>query len=395
MPVFHSILRIRVLLIIVLAGFVLSRQGTRLLAQTPVNVAGRIQYGQPTIGQITDSGPTEAWTLEVAGRDRISVVVQRTDGTLVPSVQIEDATDKVIASAEHDATAQSATIEVIALPAAGQYRIVVGRDSGASGKTTGVYQLTLTLLGAGEDTPGLFDERGRFDMPAIGSEFLSGDGTITGERWVSTWKIRVVSRDYMQLVVQRTSDDLIPTMKLIGPDGKELQHSEADATGMTTRMEVIYPAPGDYLFEVQRKDGADGLTTGNFRIRVTTLGLGADNEGFQVITGVLQWDRPRQGQLTNRRWQDLWVIEVDRPATLSISAKRLDGSLIPEVALLDANRVELTRARADDTYASATVSAFEITKPGRYYVAVTRRDQVTGATTGRYELVAAHTATSG
>ncbi len=353
-------------------------------AQTERSAA--LSYGRAVIGEISNAAPSEVWTLTTSARDRIAVSVTRAGGTLVPTVQIIDASGALLASAAHDDSAQAASLAAFTLPGPGSYQIVVGRERGAAGRTAGTYQLSVTLRGAGEDTPGLFDDYAGFDMPAIGAEVVSGGGSISNQRWVSVWAIRVMSSDRMRVTVQRSSDDLIPALTLIGPDGREMQRSEADASGAAAQIELTFPAPGDYRVRVQRRDGADGLTTGSFTIRVATLGLGADHISFQAVAGLLDWNTPRDGQLTNRRWKDLWLLDIDAPATVTIAARRTDGSLIPEVALLAADRTELTRAPADDSYATATLSGYRIAQAGHYYVLVTRRGEIDGATVGRYTL---------
>ena len=116
-----------------------SGQDSPLLKEPPQP----IDLGTPVEGEITNAAWLQAWTFQGQAGQRVSAVVTRTDGTLVPAVQIQDINGQQLRSAGPDNTADRAALAAFALPAGAQYRVVVLRDGGRDGLTEGAYSLLL------------------------------------------------------------------------------------------------------------------------------------------------------------------------------------------------------------------------------------------------------------
>src|SRR5579859_2864713 len=75
-------------------------------AQSPKTVT----YDTPVEGQITDANPEDDWTLTAPAKDWIVITVERSGGTLAPSVELRDANNQRVTSADTDNTYAKATI---------------------------------------------------------------------------------------------------------------------------------------------------------------------------------------------------------------------------------------------------------------------------------------------
>src|ERR1051325_10832127 len=99
--------------------------------------AKTVSYDTPVEGQITDASPEEDWTLTAPAKDLIQITVERTDGTLAPSVELRDTNNQRVTGADVDNSYAKATIRSFTLPAGGTYTVAVGRYTGKDGKTSG------------------------------------------------------------------------------------------------------------------------------------------------------------------------------------------------------------------------------------------------------------------
>src|SRR5579871_928196 len=166
-----------VILVVVLALGIFQPHMARVAAQSPKTVT----YDTPVEGQITDANPEDDWTLTAPAKDLIMVTVERSGGTLAPTVELRDANNQRVAGAETDNTYAKATINNFTLPANGTFGIAVSRYSGKDGKTSGNYKLTVALMGAGDDNPILKTQPKPIDYDK------PSDGEITAGRWKESW----------------------------------------------------------------------------------------------------------------------------------------------------------------------------------------------------------------
>src|SRR5215475_11226347 len=104
-----------------------------LSAQTPAGPK-TVTYDTPVEGQVTDAAPQDNWTLVSTGKDRISITVERTGGTLVPSVQILDTNNQRLAGADYDSTYARSVVRDYEFPSAGTYTVSVSRYLQHDGK---------------------------------------------------------------------------------------------------------------------------------------------------------------------------------------------------------------------------------------------------------------------
>ena len=90
-----------------------------------------LTYSVAASGEISDSTPSQTWTLTSASADRLMIRVERTSGNLLPDVSILNANDQQIAlSYGSDYTGAAAQIDNYTLPGAGTYKVLVQRLDG-------------------------------------------------------------------------------------------------------------------------------------------------------------------------------------------------------------------------------------------------------------------------
>ena len=95
-------------------------------------------------GQISNARWLNTWTFNGQEGQVITITVERSGGTLIPYLEVKDANGSTLNSAYAADTHDTVTMEYYTLPATAAYQIVVSRDSGSQGYTTGTYNLTIT-----------------------------------------------------------------------------------------------------------------------------------------------------------------------------------------------------------------------------------------------------------
>lgn len=106
--------------------------------------AGTVTLDTPVMGAVTPARWAESWSFAGTEDAHITITVERTEGTLIPRVELLDANGQSMRNAYPNPTRDSATIENYRLPGTRTYTIVVYREGDQGGYTTGAYSLTVT-----------------------------------------------------------------------------------------------------------------------------------------------------------------------------------------------------------------------------------------------------------
>jgi hypothetical protein len=106
--------------------------------------SGDVEIGSTVEGEITDAQWLNFWVITADAEQQIDIRVDRTSGTLIPRIDIQDSNGQSVRTVYADQTQASAEITDYRFPAAATYRIVVLRDRDQSGYTSGGYQLSVT-----------------------------------------------------------------------------------------------------------------------------------------------------------------------------------------------------------------------------------------------------------
>lgn len=416
----HMPSRILIVLAAVIATLSLYTPPRIAFAQVPKTIA----YDVPVTGHITDAAPTESWTLTAPGKDVISISAQRTDGTLVPKVELLDSTGKLVAQAEHDDTAAQATIASMQLPGPDTYTITVGRYQDKNGKTSDGYELLINLIGAGPDRPDMYKTlENNSIIDDLADNHTTRRGTLTNAHWAEAYFWYAVSKERIffqatrvthlttdltptpgfTLPAMRIADTLRPTLMLVQVDqiawqsGKSLnelvqnspivKQAATGPDGATASLDVVLPAPGIYLLVVSRIDNEKGVTTGRYGLAVNLLGSNDEDVPLSEILGYsIRVGQPSHGFIGGSRWRGKFVLQLDKTAPLTITAKRTSGTVLLIISVFDESGKQLVSAEHDDTFEKTTINRFIPPAPGTYTIVVFREGKSMGDTDGEYEL---------
>lgn len=109
-------------------------------------------YGRSAEGQITDDTFRTTWTFAGSAGDVVDVFMRATGGDLDPFVTLLAPDGTVLASADSGGEGNDAALFAVRLPVSGTYTVVArrsGANSGADGRTTGSFQVLVSLRQAG------------------------------------------------------------------------------------------------------------------------------------------------------------------------------------------------------------------------------------------------------
>jgi hypothetical protein len=119
----------------------------------------------------------------------------------------------------------------------------------------------VSLLGTGED--------GLNTTVAEAEVKLGADrtGTLTNARWQDVWAVTLPTTDPVTISVNRTGGTLVPNLRLLDANQREVASAQADETFATSTISsFVPPAPGQYLVVVFRLDRTNGSTTGDYKL---------------------------------------------------------------------------------------------------------------------------------
>ncbi len=215
------------------------------------------------------------------------------------------------------------------------------------------------------------------------------EGQITDAAVEDLWTLTAPAKDAIRITVERTGGTLAPRVELRDSNGQQIAGADVDYTYMkaTVKNESL-PSGGTYTVAVSRYNTKDGKTSGNYRLTVSLLGAGEDNPSVKTQAKPIEYDKAANGELTNARWKEGWGFTALGKDTVTISAKRADATLWPELLLLDSSGNTITRASSyRDT--SSVIDHFTLPGPGQYTVVVKRYADQGGGTTGKYSVLVA------
>jgi hypothetical protein len=351
-------------------------------------VIGPVTADTPVSGEITGAHWYDRYTFDAQGADVIRVHVQRTSGTLFPEVEVLDANGTSLSLGYTSSEGDSAQIDRVELPGAGTFTVAVTRQSRLGGETAGKFDLTVSILGAGEDNPML--------APAAGHDVVYGQpltGTINA-RWYDDWKLTTDAGDTISLNVARDAASsavpgtLQPEVILLGGSGQEITHGYTNRDGASATIDRYQlSGPGTYTVRVSRASGKTGLSSGPYTLMVTLEGSGEGSAKLATPTGTVETGTAIEGQVTNERWQDSWTYQGQADQAIDILVERTSGTLIPLVAILDANGQPLTNGYYEQTWDKASITNYTLPGAGEYKIVVSRDGDQGGYTSGGYSLL--------
>jgi hypothetical protein len=344
-----------------------------------------IVYNEPFENTITPDHWYHRYNLQTDAADAIRIDVERLNGTLVPQIELLDASGQPLqtgyASSSNDTASLNAT-----LPAPGSYTVVITRERGFNGATTGEYSAQVTLVGAGEGSALLDEVQGNitYDTPVL--------GTLADGQYYQDWLLTATAGDTITITAQRPLDamsgasNLEPIVILLGGSNQELRRGYADQTGATAvieRMEL--PVPGNYIVRVTRSGEQTGATGGDYILTVSLDGTGEGSPALAEPAGTVEFPGSVEGEITNQAWMQRWAFEAAAGKTYTIEVERTEGTLVPQLVITDSNGQEMRSVYPEVTFDRALIT-FNFPSSGRYYLVVQRLNGQNGYTQGGYTL---------
>ncbi|MCC7449074.1 MAG: hypothetical protein IT324_16770 [Anaerolineae bacterium] len=210
------------------------------------------------------------------------------------------------------------------------------------------------------------------------------EGQITDEAFEQLWTLNAPGKDIIRITAERTGGTLAPRVELRDGNGQRIAGADVDYTYATTTVrETTLPSAGMYTVAVGRYNEENGKTSGNYKLTITLLGADEENASMKGQPKPIDYDKAANGELTNARWMEGWTFTAPGKDTVTITAKRLDGTLWPELILQDAAGNAINRASSYRDTASM-IDHFTLPGPGPYTVIVKRYGDQNGGTTGTY-----------
>jgi hypothetical protein len=341
---------------------------------------GDVEYDKPINGEITATQWYQRYSFTANGQDVVRISAKRTGGTLFPEIEVLDANGASLNKGYADDSGGQAALEKVKLPSDGQYTIVVTRASRFNGATTGTYQLDVTLVGAGEDNPIL----------AAAPGTVTYDSELTGTinaLWYQDWTLTTESADLITISVTRTSGDLIPQITVLGGSGQDVTRTNASPTGdsATIRRYQLRTA-GTFTIRVWRTQGKNGLTSGDYNLKVELVGSGEGSTNLADKGSTIENGQPQTGTLTGMRWMETYTYKGTQGDKIDIVVDRTEGTLIPRIEIQDSNGQRLRSSALSDSRDSASIVSYTLPGNADYKIVVSRDGEQTGYTTGGYSV---------
>ena len=349
-------------------------------------IVGVVEFDTPVSGEITPEHWLHIYRLNGGGRGPDRITASRQSGTLLPRVELQDANGQMLGVGNVDELGVTASFGPHELQAGGEYRVLVYRDRGIDGDTVGEYE-------ADGDVAGLRREQhapgGAAQRP--GRLWRVLQGAITPARWYEDWQFTALAGDLITITVNRlpgATNTLRPLVVLLGGAGQEQARGNLGSTGATAAIERYKLAtPGTYTIRVTRDRGKGGVTSGQYELLVSLAGSGVGSPVLAPVSGAVETRVPAEGEITNERWADTWTYTGQAGDLVDMVATRTDGTLIPRIDILDANRQPLVSAQIAITGDSASIQRYQLPASAEYFVVVSRDRGQDGVTTGAYSLV--------
>ncbi|MBI5957718.1 MAG: hypothetical protein HY866_03215, partial [Chloroflexi bacterium] len=231
------------------------------------------QYNTPVQGQITNALWYQDWQFRTLAADYVSVTMQRSPAytlenhnVLKPLVIVLDSAGQELTRGYANYAGDTAVISQLDIPAAGTYTIRAMREGEQTGYSTGAYELTVTLLGTGEDSASLLESMGAVTVgtPATGQ--------IDAVRWMQVWTYSGQEGEMITATLTRTDGTLVPYLEIRDNNGQSLYSAYTDYTydiAVVEQFRLSYT--GDYQIVVMRDSQQRGPTSGGYSLTVETV----------------------------------------------------------------------------------------------------------------------------
>lgn len=352
-------------------------------ADNPNNTValGEVVAGTAITGELTAVQWYQRYTLAAQAGDVIDVSARRTSGTLFPEVEVLDANGASLNTGYTDYyLGDESSIDQLELPGTGNYIVVVTRANRGNGETAGGYELNVTLVGAGEDSPLMATPAGDIEYD---TDLSGGINAI----WYQDWKLTTTAGDTITITATRAGGTLQPEVALLGGSGQEITRGYADSSGA---MAGIYryqlESAGTYTVRVSRASGKTGGSSGAYNLKVELIGSGEGSPELAESSGAIENGQEQNEVINGLRWADTWDYSGTKDQVIDVVVTRTSGTLVPRVDILDSNGQVLSSSYPDANRARVVINDFTLPGTADYKIVVYRDGWQNGYTSGNYTL---------
>ncbi len=213
-----------------------------------------LDYGTTTKGVIDSNNVLHFYLIEAKRGDILTIDVERTDGNLDPILALYTEDLKELATNDSGIRGQNARISGYAVPADGNYILMVSRFNRDTGITAGSFSLSLTgrtgvTVGAG----------GKLTLQySSAANAIISDGNAAQE-----YTFAASAGDIVSVKMDTTSGNLLPELILLDPSGKQIALDDPGTdSAKLTRIKI--PSAGNYVIVATRRGRDKGTTQGAY-----------------------------------------------------------------------------------------------------------------------------------
>lgn len=244
-----------------------------LSTQTDNSSRDGLLYGDTVNGSISNINPTARFRFRGGAGDTINIRMTAINGDLDCFLLLVDASGTTVATDDNSGGGTDAEI-VTALASTGDYFIIATRRGQESGLTTGDFMLTLTSDAAPRAVP--------TTAPALPPDYvglpqLSYGETIEGEiddvGFVDLYVFLGRQGDNVEISMNTISGGLDTFLVLLDDERIPLtEHDDISDVIKDSIIEFELPYDGYYAIVATRFDQENGLTTGDYELRLALAG---------------------------------------------------------------------------------------------------------------------------
>ena len=308
-------------------------------------------------GNINESIPSVRYSFEANIGDQVTILMEQTSGNLDPLLFLFDINDELLLDND-DAGDGNRNAEIQFTPeVAGTYTIEATR----LGDSTGTFRLQLNIEGTGSQEnvdPLSVPPNFQVDFTFLDYEaFAVGSIPVVDEN--DYFVLGGEQGDFVRIIMTVRDGDLVPSLNILSDNLESIT-----LTTQERNQEIIVfatlPKTGWYLLET----GGTGL--GTFDLYATVL-ADAIIESDDLLEGNFSPTTPIISYIFNATIGDR--------VFASLTTTETDSQVIPEIAILDLNQLEIDRVRSETRQARSRIT---IPRSGSYILQVVNANPNTG-----------------
>lgn len=209
------------------------------------------------------------------------------------------------------------------------------------------------------------------------------NGSLTSGEQTDTWRLDGAAGDIVNLRIQRITETWSPAVRLLDPEGQLLLDMQwPQPPPPTLQFSARLHTTGPHILEIRLGSGAP---PGEYEL---TIELEEPGPAIETGTGILTYGRSGSGTIDDTIFRNLWQFRGIRGDVVDIEMEAVSGDLLPTMALLSPDGVELARAEIDSEN-GASIFAVELPSSGLYTIVARRIGDnlgASGTTQGDYKV---------